>query len=66
MSMVRNLAFEADRDLRRRAYEAELEGWKRVALPIAAAAAVGSRVAGSLVVGLELVGLEAAAQDAAA
>jgi len=37
MSMVRNLAFEADRDLRRRAYEAELEGWKRVALPIAAA-----------------------------
>jgi oligoendopeptidase F len=37
MSMVRNLACEADRDLRRRAYEAELEGWKRVALPIAAA-----------------------------
>ena len=37
MSMVRNLAFEGDRDLRRRAYEAELEGWKRVALPIAAA-----------------------------
>src|SRR5260370_418056 len=37
MSMVRNLAFEADRDLRRRAYEAELEGWKRVALPIAGA-----------------------------
>src|SRR5260370_28630787 len=31
MSMVRNLAFEADRGLRRRAYEAELEGWKRVA-----------------------------------
>ncbi len=37
MSMVRNLAYEADRDLRRRAYEAELEGWKRVALPLAAA-----------------------------
>ena len=37
MSMVRNLAFDADRDLRRRAYEAELEGWKRAALPLAAA-----------------------------
>ena len=37
MSMIRNLAFEADRDVRRRAYEAELEGWKRVALPLAAA-----------------------------
>ena len=37
MSMVRNLAYEADRDLRRRAYEAELAGWKRVAVPLAAA-----------------------------
>jgi pepF/M3 family oligoendopeptidase len=37
MSVIRNLAFEADRDVRRRAYEAELEGWKRVALPLAAA-----------------------------
>ncbi len=37
MSVIRNLAFEADRDMRRRAYEAELEGWKRVALPLAAA-----------------------------
>jgi oligoendopeptidase F len=37
MSMVRNLAFDADRNLRRRAYEAELEGWKRAALPLAAA-----------------------------
>lgn len=37
MSMVRNLAFDADRDLRHRAYEAELEGWKRAALPLAAA-----------------------------
>ncbi len=37
MSMVRNLAFEPDREVRRRAYEAELEGWKRVALPLAAA-----------------------------
>lgn len=37
MSMVRNLAYEPDRDLRRRAYEAELAGWQRVEVPIAAA-----------------------------
>ena len=37
MSMVRNLAFDPDRKVRRSAYEAELEGWKRVALPLAAA-----------------------------
>jgi pepF/M3 family oligoendopeptidase len=37
MSMVRNLANEADRNVRRRAYEAELAGWKRVAVPLAAA-----------------------------
>src|SRR2546421_2427687 len=37
MSVIRNLAFEVDRDVRRRAYEAELEGWKRAALPLAAA-----------------------------
>lgn len=37
MSMVRNLAFDPDREVRRRAYEAEIEGWKRVALPLAAA-----------------------------
>ncbi len=37
MSMVRNLAFDADRALRRRAYNAELDGWKRVAVPLAAA-----------------------------
>ncbi len=37
MSMIRTLAFEADRDLRRRAYEAELGGWKSVAVPLAAA-----------------------------
>ncbi|MDQ2904694.1 MAG: M3 family oligoendopeptidase [Chloroflexota bacterium] len=37
MSMVRNLAFDSERDTRRRAYEAELVGWKRVALPLAAA-----------------------------
>jgi pepF/M3 family oligoendopeptidase len=37
MSMVRNLAFESDRETRRRAYEAELEGWQKVAVPLAAA-----------------------------
>src|SRR4051812_33899543 len=34
---VRNLAFEADRDVRRRAYEAELEAWERWSVPLAAA-----------------------------
>jgi pepF/M3 family oligoendopeptidase len=37
MSVVRTLAFEADRDMRRRAYEAELTGWERVSVPLAAA-----------------------------
>jgi oligoendopeptidase F len=37
MSMMRNLAFDPDREIRHRAYAAELEGWKRVALPLAAA-----------------------------
>ncbi len=37
MSMVRNLASDPDREVRRSAYEAELEGWKRVTLPLAAA-----------------------------
>lgn len=37
MSAVRNMAFDADRDLRRRAYEAELVSWKRAQVPIAAA-----------------------------
>src|SRR5579863_1652859 len=37
MSMVRNLAFDSDRETRRRAYEAELAGWQRVAVPLAAA-----------------------------
>jgi pepF/M3 family oligoendopeptidase len=37
MSAVRNLAYEADRELRRRAYEAELAGWSRVGVPLAAA-----------------------------
>lgn len=37
MSVVRNLAFEADREARRRAYEAEIAGWRRAAVPVAAA-----------------------------
>ncbi|HST03898.1 MAG TPA: M3 family oligoendopeptidase [Chloroflexia bacterium] len=37
MSMVRNLAFDPDRDVRRRAYEAELAAWKRSEVPVAAA-----------------------------
>ncbi|MDW8148347.1 MAG: M3 family oligoendopeptidase [Roseiflexaceae bacterium] len=37
MSQVRNLARDPDREVRRRAYEAELAAWERAALPIAAA-----------------------------
>jgi len=37
MSAIRNLAFDADRDVRRRAFEAELSGWEKAALPLAAA-----------------------------
>ncbi len=37
MSEVRNLAHHADRDVRRRAYEAELAAWSTAALPLAAA-----------------------------
>lgn len=37
MSMVRNLAFDPDREVRRVAYEAELAGWKKAAVPLAAA-----------------------------
>ncbi len=37
MSMVRNLAYAADRDVRYRAYQAELAGWPRVAESLAAA-----------------------------
>jgi pepF/M3 family oligoendopeptidase len=37
MSVVRNMAFDADRDVRRRGYEAELSAWERVAVPLAAA-----------------------------
>ena len=36
MPAVRNLAYEADRGKRQRAYEAELAAWKRHELPIAA------------------------------
>jgi pepF/M3 family oligoendopeptidase len=37
MSAVRNLAYDANRDVRRRGYEAELAGWARAAVPLAAA-----------------------------
>ncbi|NIM93027.1 MAG: M3 family oligoendopeptidase [Anaerolineales bacterium] len=37
MSAVRNLAFNPDRDVRRRAFEAELAAWEEASLPIAAA-----------------------------
>ena len=37
MTMVRNLAFDPDRDVRRRAYEAELSTWKAREVPILAA-----------------------------
>lgn len=37
MSAVRNLAMNADRDVRRRGYDAELRAWERHAVPLAAA-----------------------------
>ncbi len=37
MSQVRNLARDPDREVRRRAHEAEIAAWERAALPIAAA-----------------------------
>jgi len=37
MSTVRSLATHADRDVRRRAYEAELAAWDSIAVPMAAA-----------------------------
>jgi pepF/M3 family oligoendopeptidase len=37
MSVARTMAFAADREVRRRAYEAELAGWERVSVPLAAA-----------------------------
>lgn len=37
MSTIRNLAFESSREVRKRAYEAELAAWQQAALPLAAA-----------------------------
>lgn len=37
MSEVRNLAYHADRDVRRRAYQAEIETWRQAQVPLAAA-----------------------------
>jgi pepF/M3 family oligoendopeptidase len=37
MSTIRNMAYHEDRNVRRHAYEAELAGWQKVALPLAAA-----------------------------
>jgi len=37
ISAVRNMAYNPDRELRRRAYQAELVAWERAAVPIAAA-----------------------------
>jgi oligoendopeptidase F len=37
MSVVRNLAYNPDRETRQRAYMAELEAWEKAAVPIAAA-----------------------------
>lgn len=37
MSVIRNLALEADRTTRQRGYEAEIKGWQSVAVPLAAA-----------------------------
>ncbi len=37
MSVVRNMAHDPDREVRHRAYEAEMETWPKVALPLAAA-----------------------------
>ncbi len=37
MSVIRTLAFQPDREVRRKAYEAEIESWKGVAVPLAAA-----------------------------
>jgi pepF/M3 family oligoendopeptidase len=37
MSVVRNLAYEPDREVRQQAYRAELQAWERAVLPLAAA-----------------------------
>jgi oligoendopeptidase F len=37
IAVVRNMAYDRDRDVRRRAYEAELVAWERISVPLAAA-----------------------------
>ncbi|GCE10428.1 M3 family oligoendopeptidase [Tengunoibacter tsumagoiensis] len=37
MSAIRNFASDPDREIRKLAYDAELEGWRQIALPLAAA-----------------------------
>lgn len=37
MSVIRNMAFDPNRSVRKAAYEAELDAWERVAVPLAAA-----------------------------
>lgn len=37
MSMLRNLAYDPNREVRKRAYEAEVAAWKNAAVPLAAA-----------------------------
>jgi oligoendopeptidase F len=37
MSMVRNLAYDSDRDVRRAGYEAEMRAWKTAEVPLSAA-----------------------------
>jgi pepF/M3 family oligoendopeptidase len=37
MTVIRNMAYDKNRDVRRRAYEAELAAWERTSVPIAAA-----------------------------
>jgi pepF/M3 family oligoendopeptidase len=50
MSDIRNLAYDADRDVRREGYEAELRGWESVATSMAAAI---NRVKGEAITLLE-------------
>jgi len=37
MTVIRNMAYDPDREVRRRAYDSELDAWKRVEVPLAAA-----------------------------
>ncbi|MCG8351309.1 MAG: hypothetical protein MI924_26350 [Chloroflexales bacterium] len=37
MSFIRNAAYDADREVRQRAYDVELRAWQNVAVPLAAA-----------------------------